>query len=68
MTLADGRRLAAVQAHVWHGIQDRNVPVAHAHVIAARCPAAQLHVVEGGGHMLFSHLGQILASVTGADG
>lgn len=58
----------AVPAHIWHGTEDRNVPVAHAHVIAARCPAAQLHVVEGGGHMLLSHLGPILASVTGADG
>ena len=56
----------AVPAHIWHGTEDRNVPVAHARVIAARCPSAQLHVVEGGGHMLLSHLGQILASVTGA--
>jgi pimeloyl-ACP methyl ester carboxylesterase len=58
----------AVPAHIWHGTEDRNVPVAHARVIAARCPAAQLHVVDGGGHMLLSHLDPILASVTGADG
>jgi pimeloyl-ACP methyl ester carboxylesterase len=58
----------AVPAHIWHGTEDRNVPVAHARAIAARSPAAQLHVVEGGGHMLLSHLGQILASVTGTDG
>jgi pimeloyl-ACP methyl ester carboxylesterase len=55
----------AVPLHVWHGDRDRNVPVAHARVIAARCPGAQVHIVEGGGHMLFSHLDQILDSVTG---
>jgi len=54
----------AVPAHIWHGTQDRNVPVAHAHVIAARCPAARLHVVDGGGHMLLSHLEDIMASMT----
>jgi len=30
----------AVPAHIWPGTEDRNVPVAHARVIAARCPAA----------------------------
>jgi len=55
---------ATVPAHVWHGTEDRNVPVVHASVIAARCPTAQLHIVEGGGHMMLSHLDQILACVT----
>jgi hypothetical protein len=32
-------------------------------VIAARCPTAQLHVVEGGGHMLLGALDQIIDSV-----
>jgi pimeloyl-ACP methyl ester carboxylesterase len=40
------------------------VPVAHARVIAAACPAARLHIVEGGGHMLLSHLDQIIESLT----
>lgn len=53
----------AVPAHVWHGTEDRNVPVAHARVIAARCPTARLHIVEGGGHMLLSHLDQIIESL-----
>lgn len=52
-----------VPAHIWHGTEDRNVPVAHARVIATRCPTAQLHIVEGGGHMLLSNLGQIIATV-----
>ena len=53
----------AVPAHIWHGTADRNVPVAHARVIAARCPAARLHIVEGGGHLLLSHVDEILASL-----
>ncbi len=52
-----------VPVHVWHGTADRNVPVAHARVIAARCPAAELHVVEGGGHMLLDQLDPIIASI-----
>jgi pimeloyl-ACP methyl ester carboxylesterase len=51
-------------AHIWHGSEDRNVPVAHARVIAARCPTARLHIVDGGGHMLLSRLDQILAGMT----
>ena len=53
-----------VPVHVWHGTADRNVPVAHAGVIAARCPTAQTHLVEGGGHMLFAELEQIVAGVS----
>jgi len=53
-----------VPAHIWHGTQDRNVPVAHAHVIAARCPAARLHIVDGGGHLLLSDLERIMDSIT----
>jgi hypothetical protein len=32
-------------------------------VIAARCPTARLHIVEGGGHMLLSRLDQIIESL-----
>jgi pimeloyl-ACP methyl ester carboxylesterase len=53
----------AVPAHIWHGTADRNVPVAHARVIADRCSMARLHIVEGGGHMLLSHLDQIIESL-----
>lgn len=55
----------AVPVHVWHGTADKNVPVVHARVIAARCPTAQLHLVEGGGHMLLVHLDEILAELHG---
>jgi pimeloyl-ACP methyl ester carboxylesterase len=52
-----------VPAHIRHGTADRNVPVAHARVIADRCPTARLHIVEGGGHMLLGHLDQIIESL-----
>jgi pimeloyl-ACP methyl ester carboxylesterase len=60
--------LTAIKAptHVWHGTEDRNVPVAHAHVIAARCPAARLQIVEGGGHMLLEQLDAIFAAIIGS--
>jgi pimeloyl-ACP methyl ester carboxylesterase len=53
----------AVPAQIWHGTEDRNVPVAHARVVAARCPKARLHIVAGGGHMLVGQLDEILASL-----
>ena len=54
----------SVPVHVWHGSADRNVPVEHAAVIAARCPAARRHVVPGGGHLLLaSHAEQILGGL-----
>jgi pimeloyl-ACP methyl ester carboxylesterase len=52
-----------VPAHIWQGTADRNVPAAHGHVIAARCPTAELHIVDGGGHLLLGQLDQIIASV-----
>lgn len=54
---------ASVPVAVWHGTEDRNVPVAHAAVIVSRCPTAQLHVVEGGGHLLLDHMGEILSNL-----
>ena len=53
-----------VPAHIWHGTADRNLPVAHARVIGATCPAARLHIVEGGGHMLLGQLDQIIEALT----
>jgi pimeloyl-ACP methyl ester carboxylesterase len=58
----------AVPAHVWHGTEDRNVPVAHARVIESMCPAATLHIVDGGGHMLLGQLDQVIAGLTPPSG
>jgi hypothetical protein len=41
----------------------RNVPVAHAAVIATRCPAATVQIVNGGGHLLIGPLDQIIAGL-----
>jgi pimeloyl-ACP methyl ester carboxylesterase len=57
-----------VPAYIWHGSADRNVPVAHARVIASRCPTAALRVVDGGGHMLLGHLDGIIAELRGRPG
>jgi len=53
----------AVPAQIWHGTADRNVPVAHAQVVGARCPGARVHIVQGGGHMLLAQLDEIVAGV-----
>jgi pimeloyl-ACP methyl ester carboxylesterase len=53
-----------IPVDVWHGTADRNVPVAHAHVIAARCPTATLHIIDGGGHMLLGELDEIIATLS----
>lgn len=53
----------AVPVQVWHGTEDRNVPVAHARVLAALCPTAQLHVIEGEGHMMLERLEEIVGSL-----
>jgi len=52
-----------VPCDIWHGTTDRNVPVAHARLIAHVCPTARLHVVENGGHMLLGESEKILASL-----
>ncbi|MFG3347018.1 alpha/beta fold hydrolase [Streptomyces sp. NPDC048018] len=41
----------AVPVLLLHGERDRVVPVAHAHRLAARCPAAELRLGAGDGHL-----------------
>lgn len=51
--------------HLWHGDQDRNVPISHARLQTARIPGAQLHECPGEGHMLIvDHLAEILRTVS----
>jgi pimeloyl-ACP methyl ester carboxylesterase len=48
-------RLGAIAAPtlVVHGTEDRMLPVANAHMIAARIPHARLEILDGAGHMFF---------------
>lgn len=48
---------------VWQGTEDRNVPFPHGQVIADLCPTAELHVVEGGGHLLVNQLDEIITTM-----
>lgn len=41
----------AVPVSVWHGTEDRMVPLAHARWIAGRIPAATIEIGEGEGHI-----------------
>jgi pimeloyl-ACP methyl ester carboxylesterase len=38
---------------VIHGDQDRVVPVENGRLLAGRIPGAELHILEGGGHLVF---------------
>jgi predicted esterase len=58
-----GFELREVAAHVdlWHGTEDRNVPVAVAEHIADQLPDCEARFVEGGGHSVaLSHLDDIV--------
>jgi pimeloyl-ACP methyl ester carboxylesterase len=40
----------SVPVHVWHGVRDRNVPIACARRLARELPDATLHVSDSSGH------------------
>ena len=49
---------------IWHGDQDRNVPVGHARRLSDRMVGSRLQVVEGAGHLLFfEHAATIFAEM-----
>jgi pimeloyl-ACP methyl ester carboxylesterase len=51
--------------HVWHGDDDRNVPIAQGRLQAERIPGARLHECPGEGHLLaLDRLEEILRTVT----
>ena len=37
--------------HLWHGEEDRTIPVAHSRWVAAQIPSAELTVWPGAGHL-----------------
>ena len=56
---------ASVPVDLWWGEDDMSTPVAHAEVLAAELPNAQLHVNPGGGHFggIFDHLDEIFEAL-----
>jgi pimeloyl-ACP methyl ester carboxylesterase len=51
--------------HVWHGDDDRNVPIAQGRLQAARIPGARMHECPREGHLLaLDRLEEILRTVT----
>lgn len=62
-----GPMLAAIGApvHVFHGTEDRLVPIAHAERLAARIDGARLHLLEGRGHFLLHSDGAAVLAALG---
>lgn len=51
---------------IWHGVEDRTVPVDRARELHGSLPTSTLHEIEGEGHFIsFSHFGEILSSLVG---
>ncbi len=51
--------------NVWHGDEDRNVPLSHGRLQADRIPGARMHECPGEGHLLVvDHLEEILRTVS----
>jgi pimeloyl-ACP methyl ester carboxylesterase len=51
--------------HVWHGDDDRNVPISHGRLLAERIPRSRLHDCPGQGHLLaLDRLEEILRTVS----
>jgi predicted alpha/beta hydrolase family esterase len=50
---------AAVPVHVFHGLEDDEVPPAHADLYASAVPQAQLHRLPGRDHQLGNDLGDV---------
>jgi pimeloyl-ACP methyl ester carboxylesterase len=54
--------------HVWHGDDDRNVPISHGRLQAERIPGARMHDCPGEGHLLgLDRLEEILRTVSAED-
>ena len=51
---------------VWHGDEDRNVPISHGRLQVDRIPGARIHECPAEGHLLVvDHLEEILRTVSG---
>ena len=58
-----------VPTRIWHGREDRTVPVAHGEWLAARVPGARAHLLEHEGHLsLVARLDRVLDDLLEAAG
>ncbi|HVT36425.1 MAG TPA: alpha/beta hydrolase, partial [Nevskiaceae bacterium] len=59
---------AAIEApvHLWHGEEDRNVPVSAARRLAAMIPGCTAHYITGAGHGLWDQIDAIVQTVATA--
>jgi pimeloyl-ACP methyl ester carboxylesterase len=56
-----------VPVHIWHGRQDRIVPIEVAELLARRIEGAKLHAFEGEGHSVdYLHIDEILTTLAAA--
>jgi pimeloyl-ACP methyl ester carboxylesterase len=49
--------------HLWHGMLDRNAPIAHARRLARELPSATLHIGDSSGHDIGHDRGDEIMSV-----
>jgi pimeloyl-ACP methyl ester carboxylesterase len=52
-----------VPVRIWHGDEDRIVPLPHSTYLAERVPGARLEVVTGAGHFLGGTIGRVAAAI-----
>jgi pimeloyl-ACP methyl ester carboxylesterase len=57
-----------VPVHIWHGREDRFVPVSHGRWLTAHVAGATAHILDGHGHLslALAHFGQILDELRAA--
>ena len=59
----------AVPVRIWHGREDRTVPVTHGEWLAAHVPGARAHLLEDEGHLsLVARLDRVLDDLLEAAG
>lgn len=56
-----------IPVHIWHGEQDKNVPIGMARRLVKKIPGAVPHFLQGEGHMIaVRHAGEIFAALAGS--
>jgi pimeloyl-ACP methyl ester carboxylesterase len=54
-----------VPVHLWHGADDRVIPIQHGEYLASHIPHASFHLCEGEGHLvLWNHLEAVFSDAT----